>query len=238
MSLNRDKYRSSGDSRRRRDSRSPPRHRSSRRSPSPGPSRGRTSPQPPRDPRNLPEAFGRPETAIRADDDLNILQRMRTAYKDSPLEDLSHCVDEKRKVKVWTRNYKEVRGVMTGYLLAFDKHWNLVLRDIDEVFLQPKKVKIPFLREVGLNENLPDIPAKVPKEKKGESAPVQKEATEKSGEKKKKRRKKAKSSSERRHVDKLFIRGDNVVMVCPIDEDGTATEEEENEEDDHNSGGD
>lgn len=226
------KYSSSGgDSSRRyssssrRDS-SPPRHR--RRSPSPGPSRGR-SPVKPRDPKNLPESFGRISDSGAPDDDLNVVQRMKTSYINSPLHDLYKCVVEKKKLKIWTRNYKEVRGILTGYLIAFDKHWNLILRDVDEVYLKPKKSKTPFLRDIEPSESLPDMPPKVPRQKKtteGEAAaaapPAPKVKEEKEDDDKKKRRKKkSKKTSEKRAIKKLFVRGDNIVMICPLDDDET-----------------
>lgn len=117
---------------------------------------------------------------------------------------------------------------MTGYIIAFDKHWNLVLRDVDEVYLKPKKSKTPFLREILSSDTFEEMPAKTPREKK--DPPPEPPQPKEGAEKKKKRRKKAKSTSAKRHVDKLFIRGDNIVMVCPLDETQSADEEEEEEQ--------
>jgi len=47
-------------------------------------------------------------------------------YKEGALAVLRRCVEERVKIKVWTRNYRYVRSICTGYLVAFDKHWNLV----------------------------------------------------------------------------------------------------------------
>jgi len=47
-------------------------------------------------------------------------------YREGPLGVLCRCVNERLKIKVWTRNYRYVRGICVGYLVAFDKHWNLV----------------------------------------------------------------------------------------------------------------
>jgi len=47
-------------------------------------------------------------------------------YREGALAVLSRCVKERVRIKVWTRNYGYVRGICVGYLVAFDKHWNLV----------------------------------------------------------------------------------------------------------------
>jgi len=47
-------------------------------------------------------------------------------YRQGALAVLRRCVEERQKIKVWTRNYRYVRGICVGYLVAFDKHWNLV----------------------------------------------------------------------------------------------------------------
>lgn len=221
-------YRDSSSSRRHGSSRrdSPPRR--SRRSPSPGPSRDR-SPKP-RDPKSLPEAFGRAGESAPLDDDLNVIQRMKTSYVNSPLNDLYKCVKDETKIKIWTRNFKEVRGILSGYVIAFDKHWNLILRDVDEVYLRPKKSKTPFLRDLAANEDLPDMPPKVPRQKKDVTIlpPEPKEPKEGDPEKKK-RRKKSKKTSEKRNVGKMFVRGDNIVMICPLYDEEEDTEEGEAE---------
>jgi len=48
---------------------------------------------------------------------------------------------ERRRIKIWTRKEDGIRGYLTGFVEAFDKHWNLALRDVDEVFYRKKKLK-------------------------------------------------------------------------------------------------
>lgn len=43
-----------------------------------------------------------------------------------PFNILYKCLKERYKVQVWIRKYKGLRSVVTGYVIAFDKHMNLV----------------------------------------------------------------------------------------------------------------
>ena len=47
-------------------------------------------------------------------------------YKEGPLSVLYNSIEKKAKLRVWTRKLKGLRGVCVGYLVAFDKHMNLV----------------------------------------------------------------------------------------------------------------
>ncbi|KAG0714662.1 U7 snRNA-associated Sm-like protein LSm11 [Chionoecetes opilio] len=76
----------------------------------------------------------------------NVISRMEDMA--GPLALLSRCRDDNARVKVYTRNHSEVRGVLTGYVVAFDKHWNLALRDVDEVFQKKLRCKAPALGDV------------------------------------------------------------------------------------------
>ena len=48
------------------------------------------------------------------------------ACTEGPFSILHTCLTKRLRVKVWTRRYKGLRGVLAGYLVAFDKHMNLV----------------------------------------------------------------------------------------------------------------
>lgn len=46
--------------------------------------------------------------------------------KGSPLGELYRCVEERIRVKVHVRTFKGLRGVCSGFVVAFDKFWNMV----------------------------------------------------------------------------------------------------------------
>ncbi|XP_044259535.1 U7 snRNA-associated Sm-like protein LSm11 [Tribolium madens] len=73
----------------------------------------------------------------------NIFTKMESAV--GPLQFLKTCKDKRHRIKIWTRHSHDIRGYCLAYVVAFDKHWNLALEDVDEVWTRPKKRKIPAL---------------------------------------------------------------------------------------------
>ncbi|KAL8593280.1 hypothetical protein ACOMHN_009933 [Nucella lapillus] len=62
---------------------------------------------------------------------------MENGFQQGPLSILRRSVQEKMKVRVWTRSVRNIRGISTGYVVAFDKHMNLAMMDVDEVYRKP-----------------------------------------------------------------------------------------------------
>nr|CAH7728038.1 unnamed protein product [Callosobruchus chinensis] len=69
-----------------------------------------------------------------------------------PLAFLKKCIEEKKKIKVYTRNEKGVRGYCVAHLLAFDKHWNLMLENVEEHWTRKKRKKVPALDTIELSK--------------------------------------------------------------------------------------
>merc|ERR1712194_476670 len=42
--------------------------------------------------------------------------------------------EERKRVKIVIRYVNMVRGTLTGTVIAFDKHMNMILRDVEEVY--------------------------------------------------------------------------------------------------------
>ncbi|XP_071759282.2 U7 snRNA-associated Sm-like protein LSm11 [Centroberyx gerrardi] len=66
----------------------------------------------------------------------NVLTRM-SLCKGSPLGELHRCVEERIRVKVHIRTFKGLRGVCSGFVVAFDKFWNMAMVDVDETYREP-----------------------------------------------------------------------------------------------------
>ncbi|KAL0973811.1 hypothetical protein UPYG_G00211460 [Umbra pygmaea] len=66
----------------------------------------------------------------------NVLTRM-PLHTGSPLGALHRCVEERIRVKVHIRTFKGLRGVCSGFIVAFDKFWNMAMVDVDETYREP-----------------------------------------------------------------------------------------------------
>jgi len=51
-----------------------------------------------------------------------------------PLSLLYSIVANRERARVMVRYVDCIRGTLTGYLIAFDKHFNMILKDVDEVY--------------------------------------------------------------------------------------------------------
>lgn len=58
-------------------------------------------------------------------------------YVRGPLSVLQRCVTERLLIQVWIRSAVDLRGMCKGYLVAFDKHFNLAMIDVDELYRCP-----------------------------------------------------------------------------------------------------
>jgi len=88
----------------------------------------------------------------------NVLTYMnKTDAKGGPMALLSECVKSKKRVKVLVRSVDRITGHLIGFLVAFDKHWNMALTDVEETFTRRKKVKSPPVAEAEVINMLKDV---------------------------------------------------------------------------------
>ncbi|XP_056373333.1 U7 snRNA-associated Sm-like protein LSm11 [Hyla sarda] len=66
----------------------------------------------------------------------NVLTRM-PLHEGSPVGRLYRCIQERLKVNVHIRTFKGLRGVCSGFIVAFDKCWNMAMVDVDETYRKP-----------------------------------------------------------------------------------------------------
>ncbi|XP_069552980.1 U7 snRNA-associated Sm-like protein LSm11 [Brachyistius frenatus] len=191
----------------------------------------------------------------------NVLTRMPLC-KGSPLGELYRCVQERIRVKVHIRTFKGLRGVCSGFVVAFDKFWNMAMVDVDETYREPlfgmalyheKALTISRLfekldlqkssggdeplKKQEASEQQPADPQTAPKSHParpggatGRSSAAEAELSEAVEAKRDKHKGPLTARGPRanqrkdsqtygrvctRHVNQLFIRGENVVLVNP-----------------------
>ncbi|XP_063301421.1 U7 snRNA-associated Sm-like protein LSm11 [Pelobates fuscus] len=85
----------------------------------------------------LPEEEGAtPPKPRRKKTPKNVLTRM-PLHVGSPLGELNRCIQDRIRIKVHIRTFKGLRGVCSGFIIAFDKFWNMAMVDVDETYRKP-----------------------------------------------------------------------------------------------------
>lgn len=123
----------------------------------------------------------------------HVLKRMEE-FDKGPLSILKGYLTNGTRLKVWTRGVAGVRGIATGFLAAFDKHWNMALTDVEEQFTRRRSRKVPALgqevADVEIREwRVGESVVRVVKRKKKVDVCV-------------------------RHVPQVLLRGEHVAMVA------------------------
>lgn len=81
-----------------------------------------------------------------------VLARMSEIGKSrGPLSRIATLCYRKQRAKVYIRSAVKVRGQCEGYIVAFDKHWNLVMDDVTEVWTRKNKYKSLAMGKVIIN---------------------------------------------------------------------------------------
>ncbi|XP_012275370.1 U7 snRNA-associated Sm-like protein LSm11 [Orussus abietinus] len=126
----------------------------------------------------------------RRNEDKNLFAKMEKSL--GPLGMLYTYMENRTRVKVYTRSERGVRGHVEAYVVAFDKHWNLALEDCLEVWTRKIKRKAPALGLAADSSARPQMPKVIV------------------------RRTDAKGETLERHVPQLLIRGEQVAVVVKI----------------------
>ena len=152
-------------------------------------------------------------------------------YK-GPYSVLASIFVNRQRVRVVVRYVNGIRGTVTGYLVAFDKHMNLILRDADEVY-SPRMVEMMAEGTTGDNDGehrLSNVEVELQRRQSGLTGRVAEQphntATAASI-----------SSTElqhqhqhhspgwcvrQRHMAQILVRGDNVVLVYKAESERSA----------------
>lgn len=115
-------------------------------------------------------------------------------YLEGPFTVLRRCFLERKRVMVVIRRVNSVRGTCMGFLKAFDKHMNLLLMDVTEVSIahETHEKQLRDMRSGALPPSAGMFSVADPRRNR--------------------------RFTQQTYAKQLFIRGDNVVMVCDEDE--------------------
>lgn len=107
---------------------------------------------------------------------------------------LRRCFLERKRVLVVIRRVNSVRGTCTGFLKAFDKHMNLLLMDVTEVSIahETHERQLRDMRSGALPPSAGMFSVADPRRNR--------------------------RFTQQTFAKQLFVRGDNVVMVCDEEE--------------------
>jgi len=110
-------------------------------------------------PRNTPKRKVQP-TVLNFMDGSRMTTNYNTKHNTSSPDTfdlLRRAINERRRIEVLTRDCRGIYGILMGWLIVFDKHMNLIMSDVDEVFrrltdghdyleLGPKRQNIPSVK--------------------------------------------------------------------------------------------
>ena len=116
-------------------------------------------------------------------------------FEKGPFCVLHTAFVKRQRIRVLIRYVNGIRGTLTGYLLAFDKHFNMILRDVDEVYS-------PCVS----SSNLSNIEREL---RRRQSAVMNNDE-------------KHEWNVRERHMKQMMVRGDNVVLVYKAETEQSA----------------
>lgn len=121
-------------------------------------------------------------------------------YREGPFSTLYEALMRRKRIRVLIRYSAGIRGTLTGQLVAFDKHFNLILRDVQEVYSPQMSTEEEGGRGGGGGEVQSKTEMEVNRRIKGYTNDTLLEGT-------------TGWSCRQRHMEQIMVRGDTVVLV-------------------------
>jgi small nuclear ribonucleoprotein (snRNP)-like protein len=155
-------------------------------------------------------------------------------YK-GPYSVLASIFVHRQRVRVVVRYVNGIRGTVTGYLVAFDKHMNMILRDADEVY-SPRMVAAAVTAgendvagehglsnvEVELQRRQSGLTGRVVENQNNTAAATSTTATDSQQQQHQQQHHRPGWCVRQRHMAQILVRGDNVVLVYKAESERSA----------------
>jgi len=141
-------------------------------------------------------------------------------HEKGPLSVLYKAFTQRQRVRVVIRYVDGIRGTLTGYLTAFDKHMNLLMRDVDENYTPRRKRQRPSDDDDNDNKydhSISNLQAEVQRRLRGMQAPSRTTGTRTTNDSNN-----GCWTNRQRHLPQILVRGDNVVAVYRAAEERSA----------------
>lgn len=136
-------------------------------------------------------------------------------HKGGPWSMLHRLFSKRQRVRVLIRYVNSLRGTLTGYIVAYDKHCNMILRDVDEVYSP---------RHCSSGSNRGEM-GKGKEEEKEEPSNLEAEMNRRRSAMEQTRSRKPAGTEwqlRQRHMKQILVRGDNVVMIYKAESERSA----------------
>ena len=143
-----------------------------------------------------------------------VFSALASTYENAgPLSLLYSIHSNNKRIRVMVRYVDCVRGILTGYLIAFDKHFNMILRDVDETYNQ----RVTQIFNTGENTYTKAELERLRRTNSTFNPPTTK--TKQNNNNNKIHDKDTPVKMMQRHFPQMLVRGDTVIMVWRADQE-------------------
>ena len=156
--------------------------------------------------------------------DIHPFEAIASHLDSGPHSLLFRLREERKRVRIVVRYVNMVRGTLSGTLIAFDKHMNMILRDVEEVY-SPRLIdeehdksnldlELERQRRVRIS-----IEGKPPRDDDNDNDNDDESLFDKSGEQHQSSQQPGTWNVRRRQMKQLMVRGDMVVSIYEADQE-------------------